>query len=74
VPKDPDFVEKVRNIAGLHLNSPDHALVLCVAKKSQIQARERTQPVLSMERGQDLACSRTALAAQGIPGLPALYR
>jgi transposase len=39
---DPLFVEKVRDIAGLYLNPPDHALVLCVDEKSQIQALERT--------------------------------
>ena len=43
---DPAFVEKVRNITGLYLNPPDHALVLCVDEKSQIQALERTQPLL----------------------------
>jgi putative transposase len=48
---DPFFVEKVRDIAGLYLNPPDHALVLCVDEKSQIQALERTQPVLPMGLG-----------------------
>ena len=43
---DPFFVEKVRDVAGLYLNPPDKALVLCVDEKSQIQALERTQPVL----------------------------
>jgi putative transposase len=41
---DPLFVEKVRDIAGLYLNPPDHALVLCVDEKNQIQALNRTQP------------------------------
>src|SRR5882672_10026704 len=45
------FVEKVRDITGLYLNPPDHALVLCVDEKSQIQALERTQPVLPMGLG-----------------------
>jgi hypothetical protein len=45
------FVEKVRDIAGLYLNPPDHALVLCVDEKSQIQALNRTQPVLPMGLG-----------------------
>jgi len=48
---DPLFVEKVRDIAGLYLNPPDTALVLCVDEKSQIQALERAQPVLPMGLG-----------------------
>lgn len=48
---DPFFIEKVRDIVGLYLNPPDHALVLCVDEKSQIQALERTQPVLPMGLG-----------------------
>jgi transposase len=50
--KDPLFVEKVRDIAGLYLNPPDRALVLCVDEKSQIQALDRTQPLLPMRPGQ----------------------
>jgi len=48
---DPFFVEKVRDICGLYLNPPDHAMVLCVDEKSQIQALERTQPMLPMGLG-----------------------
>lgn len=48
---DPFFVEKVRDIVGLYLNPPDKAMVLCVDEKSQIQALERTQPVLPMGLG-----------------------
>ena len=48
---DPFFVEKVRDVVGLYLNPPDHALVLCVDEKSQIQALNRTQPVLPMGLG-----------------------
>ena len=48
---DPAFVEKVRDITGLYLNPPGHAVVLCVDEKSQIQALERTQPVLPMGLG-----------------------
>jgi len=48
---DPFFVEKVRDIVGLYLNPPDHALVLSVDEKSQIQALERSQPVLPMGLG-----------------------
>src|SRR5712692_5177897 len=43
---DPFFVEKVRDIVGLYLHPPDKAVVLCVDEKSQIQALERTQPLL----------------------------
>lgn len=48
---DPAFVEKVRDITGLYLAPPENALVLCVDEKSQIQALERTQPVLPMGLG-----------------------
>ncbi len=48
---DPAFVEKVRDITGLYLNPPENALVLCVDEKSQIQALERTQPLLPMGMG-----------------------
>ena len=50
--KDPQLVEKVRDIVGLYLHPPDRALVLCVDEKSQIQALERTQPVVPMRPGQ----------------------
>lgn len=50
--KDPLFIEKVRDIVGLYLNPPDKALVLCVDEKSQIQALDRSQPVLPMRPGQ----------------------
>ncbi len=49
---DPLFVEKVRDIAGLYLNPPDKALVLCVDEKAQIQALDRTRPLLPMRPGQ----------------------
>jgi transposase len=49
---DPLFVEKVRDIVGLYLNPPDRALVLCVDEKSQMQALDRTQPLLPMRPGQ----------------------
>jgi putative transposase len=48
---DPFFVEKVRDIVGLYLNPPDKAMVLCVDEKSQVQALERTQPLLPMGLG-----------------------
>ena len=43
---DPFFIEKTRDIVGLYLTPPGHALVLCVDEKSQIQALNRTQPAL----------------------------
>ena len=49
---DPLFIEKVRDIVGLYLRPPDRALVLCVDEKSQIQALDRTQPLLPMRPGQ----------------------
>ena len=51
ISNDPFFVEKVRDIVGLYLNPPDSALVLAVDEKSQIQALNRTQPVLPMGLG-----------------------
>jgi transposase len=48
---DPFFVEKVRDIVGLYLNPPDHAVVLCVHEKTQVQALERAQPLLPMGLG-----------------------
>jgi transposase len=50
--KDPLFIEKVRDIVGLYLDPPDRAMVLCVDEKSQIQALDRTQPLLPMRPGQ----------------------
>jgi len=49
---DPLFIEKVRDIVGLYLNPPDKALVLCADEKTQIQALDRTQPVLPLRPGQ----------------------
>jgi transposase len=48
---DPNFEEKVRDIVGLYLNPPDRALVLCVDEKSQIQALDRTAPILPLRPG-----------------------
>ena len=55
---DPLFVEKVRDVVGLYMNPPDNAVVLCVDEKSQIQALNRTQPMLPLRPGQ---------AARGTP-------
>jgi transposase len=49
---DPLFVEKVRDIVGLYLDPPDRAVVLCLDEKSQIQALDRTQPLLPLRPGQ----------------------
>src|SRR5271167_4199793 len=48
---DPFFIEKIRDVVGLYLNPPDHALVLCVDEKSQVRALGRTQPVQPMGLG-----------------------
>src|SRR5579864_7396664 len=48
---DKRFIEKVIDVVGLYLNPPEHALVLCVDEKSQIQALDRTQPGLPLKRG-----------------------
>ena len=48
---DPHFIEKLEDVVGLYLNPPEHALVLCIDEKSQIQALDRTQPGLPMKKG-----------------------
>lgn len=48
---DPFFVEKVRDVVGLYMNPPEQALVLCVDEKSQVQALDRTQPILPLRPG-----------------------
>jgi transposase len=49
---DPLLIEKVRDIVGLYMHPPDHAMVFCVDEKSQIQALDRTQPLLPLQPGQ----------------------
>jgi transposase len=49
--KDPLFIEKVRDVVGLYLDPPERAVVLCVDEKSQVQALDRSQPVLPMMPG-----------------------
>lgn len=49
--RDPFFIEKVRDIVGIYMAPPDNAVVLCVDEKSQIQALDRTQPLLPMRPG-----------------------
>ena len=51
VSRDPQFAEKLEDIVGLYLNPPEHAIVLSVDEKSQIQALDRTQPGLPMKKG-----------------------
>jgi len=48
---DPFFIEKLRDVVGLYLNPPDNAIVLCVDEKSQVQALQRTQPLLPLGLG-----------------------
>jgi transposase len=50
VSNDPRFIEKVVDVVGLYLNPPEHALVLCVDEKTQIQALDRTQPTLPLKK------------------------
>src|SRR5215471_19069778 len=49
---DPQFIDKVRDVVGLYMSPPENALVLCVDEKSQIQALDRTAPLLPMRPGQ----------------------
>src|SRR5436309_14883371 len=48
---DPQFIDKVRDIVGLYLNPPDAAVVMCVDEKSQIQALDRSAPILPLRPG-----------------------
>jgi transposase len=50
--KDPQFIDKVRDIVGLYMAPPQKALVLCVDEKAQIQALDRTEPIFPMRPGQ----------------------
>ncbi len=50
--EDPLFIEKVRDVVGLYLDPPEKAVVLCVDEKTQVQALDRTQPILPMRPGQ----------------------
>lgn len=64
---DPLLIEKVRDIAGLYINPPDHALVLCVDEKSQM---DRTQPLLPMPPGHWSATRTTINATARLHCLP----
>ena len=48
---DPDFEKKLEDVVGLYLNPPENSIVLCVDEKSQIQALERSQPILPLLPG-----------------------
>ena len=52
ISEDPQFIDKVRDVVGLYMSPPDHAIVLCVDEKSQCQALDRSQPLLPMRPGQ----------------------
>src|SRR5439155_15221035 len=64
---DPWLIEKVRDIVGLYMNPPDHALVFCVDEKSQIQALDRTQPLLPLRPGQLERAAPTTTNAMARP-------
>jgi transposase len=49
---DPQFIDKVRDVVGIYMNPPEHAVVLCVDEKTGIQALDRTRPTLPMRPGQ----------------------
>jgi transposase len=51
ISKDKHFAEKLEDVVGLYLNPPEHAIVMCVDEKSQIQALDRTQPGLPLKKG-----------------------
>jgi hypothetical protein len=66
--KDPQFVEKVRDIVGLYLNPPDRAIILCVDEKSQVQALNRTEPILPLAPGGNrLALRQTSKSPDTLP-------
>ncbi len=62
VSRDPEFAAKVRDIVGLYLNPPEHAIVLSVDEKTSIQALERTQRPLPLARGAPFAIPTTTSA------------
>ena len=58
---DPLLIEKVRDIVGLYMQPPTHAVVFCVDEKAQIQALDRTQPLLPMRPGRSSAARTTTV-------------
>ncbi|MCP3939444.1 MAG: hypothetical protein GY708_29205 [Actinomycetia bacterium] len=69
VSNDPKFVEKLEDVVGLYMNPPEHALVLSVDEKCQIQALDRTQPGLPLKKGRCGRTTREAFAANGTDSL-----
>jgi transposase len=67
--KDPQFIDKVRDVVGLYLDPPERAVVLCVDEKSQIQALDRTAPILPMMPGTPARASHDYLRS----GTSSLY-
>jgi transposase len=67
--KDPQFIDKVRDVVGLYLDPPEAAVVLCVDEKSQIQALDRTQPIFPMMPGTPARASHDYVRA----GTSSLY-
>ena len=67
---DPYFVDKVRDVVGLYLDPPANALVLCVDEKTQVQALERSQPVLPMRPGAPDGAPTTTIATARSRSLP----
>jgi hypothetical protein len=67
---DPRFVDKLRDVVGLYVDPPAHAVVLSVDEKSQIQALDRTQPGLPMKKGRAGTMTHmwTAPSSQGVLG------
>ena len=71
VSNDPEFTEKVRDVAGIYLNPPEAAIVLCVDEKTQVQALNRTQPILPMQMGVPLR-QTTQVQAQAVSAISML--
>ena len=69
VSRDAKFTEKLTDVVGLYLNLPDNAVVLCVDEKSQIQALDRTQPVLPLKKGDAVPCRMTTSATVPLASL-----
>src|SRR6476619_3419238 len=69
---DPDFVDKLRDVIGLYVDPPAHAIVLSVDEKSQIQALDRTQPGLPMKKGRAGTMTHTISGTAPQPCSPLL--
>ena len=64
--RDPNFVKKLRDVVGVYLHPPDNALVFCVDEKPQVQALDRTAPVLPLRRGPLEQSNTSPRAAQAL--------